>query len=65
MLQTDWAPWVGTFLEPTSVLTGAGIENSETNLRRVCLSNPGTGRIVLSTGAVHTPLVLYRSGDVS
>ncbi|CDI74588.1 hypothetical protein EPH_0002920 [Eimeria praecox] len=58
----DWAPWIGSFLEPTTVLTAAGIDNPQTLLRRACLSHPGKGRIVLSTGAVHTPLVLYRSG---
>ncbi|XP_026193227.1 uncharacterized protein LOC34623624 [Cyclospora cayetanensis] len=58
----DWAPWVGSFLEPTSVLAVAGVEDPKKKLRRVCLTDPGTGRIVLSAGAVHTPLVLYRSG---
>ncbi|CDJ28480.1 LOW QUALITY PROTEIN: oxidoreductase, putative [Eimeria mitis] len=58
----DWAPWVGSFLEPTSVLTAAGVDKPKSNYRRVCLANPGKGRIVLSAGAVHTPLILYRSG---
>ncbi|CDJ65357.1 oxidoreductase, putative [Eimeria necatrix] len=58
----DWAPWIGTFLEPTSVLVNAGVSDPTKKLRRVCLSNPGSGRIVVSGGAVNTPLLLYRSG---
>ncbi|KAL8440337.1 hypothetical protein Efla_000225 [Eimeria flavescens] len=58
----DWAPWVGSFLQPSSVLAVAGAEDPKKKLRRVCLTNPGIGRIVISSGAVHTPLLLYRSG---
>ncbi|KAL8444653.1 hypothetical protein Emed_006129 [Eimeria media] len=59
---SDWAPWVGSFMEPSSVLVVAGAEDPEKKLRRVCLKHPGKGRIIISAGAVHTPLLLYRSG---
>lgn len=58
----DWAPWIGSFLEPSSVLALGGAEDPKLKLRRVCLTRPGVGRIILSSGAIHTPLLLYRSG---
>ncbi|KAL8450524.1 hypothetical protein Emag_003153 [Eimeria magna] len=62
-LGADWAPWIGSFMEPSSVLVVAGAEDPEKKLRRVCLTHPGKGRIIISAGAVHTPLLLYRSDN--
>ncbi|CBZ50295.1 putative oxidoreductase [Neospora caninum Liverpool] len=65
-----WGPWVGTFLAPKSVLIKSG-EVDPTDFfqkkqakffRKVCLTERRGSQIILSAGAIHSAVILYKSG---
>ncbi|EPT31830.1 hypothetical protein TGME49_253150 [Toxoplasma gondii ME49] len=65
-----WGPWIGTFLAPKSVLIKSGevdptdfFQKKEAKFfRKVCLTDRKGSQIILSAGAIHSAVILYKSG---